>query len=72
MWCDMEESMFYYVIPESDTEIYERLSELDRLCVGADGWSAESFRSEAEKENGSVMCCSSSGRMAGDRKRHHV
>ena len=65
MWCDMEESMFYYVIPESDNQIYERLSELDKLCIGEDGWSADSFRSEAEKENGIVLCCSSSGRMAG-------
>ena len=36
-------------------ELAEKLSRLDRLCVGADGWSAESFRSEACKENGFVL-----------------
>ena len=29
--------------------VFEDLSALDKLCVGADGWSAEDFRSEAEK-----------------------
>lgn len=36
-------------------ELFEVLSELDKRSVGADGWSAESFRSEAEKENGYVL-----------------
>ncbi|MBP3747209.1 MAG: ribosomal protein S18-alanine N-acetyltransferase [Ruminococcus sp.] len=36
-------------------EIAEKLSELDKMCVGADGWSADSFRSEAEKDNGYVL-----------------
>ena len=30
-------------------EIFEQLSMLDKLCVGADGWSADSFRSEVKK-----------------------
>lgn len=38
-----------------DYELFEALSELDKRSVGADGWSAESFRSEAEKENGYVL-----------------
>lgn len=42
----------------------EKLSALDRLCVGADGWSAESFRSEAEKENGIVLCITDGEDMA--------
>lgn len=33
----------------------EKLSALDRMCVGAEGWSAASFRSEAEKDNGYVL-----------------
>jgi ribosomal-protein-alanine N-acetyltransferase len=33
----------------------EALSALDRLCVGAEGWSAGSFRTEAEKDNGYVL-----------------
>lgn len=40
---------------EAPTELLEELSALDKLCVGAEGWSAESFRSEAEKENGIVL-----------------
>lgn len=39
----------------ADKEIFRQLSELDVLCVGAEGWSEESFRSEAEKENGFVL-----------------
>ncbi|MBQ6181820.1 MAG: ribosomal protein S18-alanine N-acetyltransferase [Ruminococcus sp.] len=36
-------------------DIFDQLSALDKLCVGAEGWSAESFRSEAEKDNGHVL-----------------
>lgn len=36
-------------------ELAEKLSRLDRQCVGTDGWSAESFRSEARKDNGFVL-----------------
>lgn len=42
------------VTPE--TELFEKLSALDKKCVGSDGWSAESFRSEVSKENGVVLC----------------
>ena len=36
-------------------ETAERLSALDKLCVGAEGWSAASFLSESEKPNGIVL-----------------
>lgn len=39
----------------STDELFCRLSELDKHCVGSDGWSAESFKSEAEKDNGVVL-----------------
>lgn len=42
------------VTPETD--LSEKLSELDKKCVGNDGWSAGSFRSEIQKENGIVLC----------------
>ncbi|MDE6666075.1 MAG: ribosomal protein S18-alanine N-acetyltransferase [Ruminococcus sp.] len=42
------------VTPETD--LFEQLSILDKKCVGADGWSAESFMSEVRKENGIVLC----------------
>lgn len=42
-------------LTEADAVLCEKLSALDRLCVGAEGWSAESFRSEVEKENGIVL-----------------
>lgn len=35
--------------------VFDALSELDKSTVGAEGWSAESFRSEAVKENGYVL-----------------
>lgn len=36
-------------------EVFADLEELEKATVGKDGWSAESFRSEAEKENGFVL-----------------
>ena len=36
-------------------EIFAALSALDKLCIGADGWSAEDFRSEAGKSGGIVL-----------------
>lgn len=49
----------------STDELYCRLSEIDRQCVGADGWSAESFKSEAEKENGIVLYAMENGMVTG-------
>lgn len=46
---------------DSPAELFEKLSALDRQCVGADGWSAESFRSEAAKDNGIVLYIAESG-----------
>lgn len=45
-------------------ETAEQLSELDKLCVGAEGWSAESFLSEADKENGIVLFITEGERIA--------
>lgn len=39
-----------------DTAVFEKLSVLDKKYIGADGWSAESFRSEVRKDNGIVLC----------------
>lgn len=39
----------------STESLFSRLSDLDKQCVGNDGWSAESFKSEAEKDNGIVL-----------------
>lgn len=35
--------------------VFDALSELDKSTVDPEGWSAESFRSEAVKENGYVL-----------------
>lgn len=43
----------------SPDDIFRQLSDLDVLCVGNDGWSENSFRSEAEKDNGIVIYISS-------------
>ena len=40
---------------KSSESLFSRLSDLDKRCVGNDGWSAESFKSEAEKDNGIVL-----------------
>lgn len=42
------------VSPENN--ISDKLSALDKKCVGCDGWSAESFESEVKKNNGIVLC----------------
>ncbi|WP_024861107.1 ribosomal protein S18-alanine N-acetyltransferase [Ruminococcus flavefaciens] len=44
---------------------YDELSALDKLCVGADGWSAENFRSEAEKDGGIVLAAYDGDCLAG-------
>ncbi|MBR6069641.1 MAG: ribosomal protein S18-alanine N-acetyltransferase [Ruminococcus sp.] len=44
--------------------LYVELSALDKLCVGAEGWSAESFMSEAEKDNGIVLYITDGDRIA--------
>lgn len=44
-------------------DIFRQLSELDILCVGSDGWSENSFRSEVEKDNGIVLYISSENRV---------
>lgn len=49
----------------SADEIFESLSALDILCVGAEGWSANAFRDEAANENGIVICASENGFIAG-------
>ena len=45
--------------------VFDELSALDRLCVGADGWSAEDFRSEAEKPGGIVLAAYDGDCLAG-------
>lgn len=51
--------------PGNPRELFKALSELDRLCVGADGWSAASFESETAKENGIVLYIAEKDRIAG-------
>lgn len=46
-------------------KIYEALSALDKACVGADGWSEASFRSETAKDNGIVLAAFEDGELAG-------
>ncbi|MBO4877184.1 MAG: ribosomal protein S18-alanine N-acetyltransferase [Ruminococcus sp.] len=46
-------------------KIYIALSALDKACVGADGWSEASFRSECGKDNGIVLAAFEDGELAG-------
>ena len=39
----------------SPQNIFDELSALDKLCVGADGWSARDFYDEAAKDDGIVI-----------------
>lgn len=48
---------FQKVASDTDSAVFSALSALDKACVGADGWSAESFQSEVAKDNGIVICC---------------
>lgn len=45
------------VTSETNPAVFSALSALDKACIGAEGWSAESFKSEVEKDNGIVIAC---------------
>ena len=61
----MKDNSRYLILTSAfDTATAEKLSELDKLCVGADGWSAESFMSESEKSNGIVLYIMEDDRIA--------
>lgn len=57
--------MIMRVTVECDDKIFDELSALDKNCVGSDGWSAESFKSEVRKPNGIVLCVSENQRIIG-------
>ena len=44
------------VSADKNNQLFDELSALDKKCVGSDGWSAESFKSEVIKEYGIVLC----------------
>lgn len=48
---------FHKVTSDTDSAVFSALSALDKKCIGADGWSVESFQSEVAKDNGIVICC---------------
>ena len=58
-----------YVIKAIKTDspriVFDDLSALDRLCVGADGWSAQDFLDEASKEDGIVLAAFDGDRIIG-------
>ncbi len=56
---------FFRAEKNTPTEIFRQLSELDKLCVGADGWSADSFISEAARESGIVLYAAENMQIAG-------
>ncbi len=53
---DNENFAIYRVEGGDSLSTFESLAALEKITVGEEGWSAESFRSEAEKENGYVLC----------------
>lgn len=53
---DNEDFAIYRVCGGDSPHIFEALAALEKITVGEEGWSAESFRTEAEKENGYVLC----------------
>lgn len=60
----MEKHEIKRAVRELPDRVFEELSALDRLCVGADGWSEGAFRSEAEKDNGIVLYIEGNGHIA--------
>lgn len=62
---DIMENEIKKAAPDDAHELFEALSELDCLCVGAEGWSAASFESEAAKENGIVLYIAENSQIAG-------
>lgn len=44
---------------------FDDLSALDKICVGADGWSAQDFLDEAAKEGGIVLAALDGDRIIG-------
>lgn len=53
---DNDNYNIYRVCGDDSPRIFESLAALEKITVGEEGWSAESFRSEAEKDNGYVLC----------------
>ena len=53
---DNENFKMYRVCRDTAPQTFEALAELEKITVGEEGWSAESFRSAAEKDNGYVLC----------------
>ena len=49
----------------ADDVVYSHLSQIDKECVGAEGWSEGSFRSECEKDCGIVLAAYSGGDIVG-------
>ncbi|MGB4093545.1 MAG: ribosomal protein S18-alanine N-acetyltransferase [Ruminococcus flavefaciens] len=45
--------------------VFADLSALDKICVGADGWSAQDFLDEAAKEGGIVLAAFDGDRIIG-------
>ena len=60
----MERPVIKRAVRELPDRVFEELSALDRLCVGADGWSESAFRSETEKDNGIVLYIEENGHVA--------
>ena len=50
---------------DSLPECFEKLSALDKLCVGADGWSAQSFREEAQRPESIILAACDGDTLAG-------
>ena len=50
---------------DSPKSIFDDLSALDKICVGADGWSAQDFLDEAAKEGGIVLAAFDGDRIIG-------
>lgn len=53
------------ITADADDAVYSRLSQLDKECVGAEGWSEGSFRSECEKTCGIVLAAFSGSDIVG-------
>ena len=53
------------IISEFTNEIFEKMSALDKECVGTEGWSAASFREQSQSTGGIVLAAYCGDELAG-------
>lgn len=61
----MNDIIIKAAVPDMALDFFEELSALDRLCIGTEGWSANSFREQTEAAGGIVFAAYCGNALAG-------